>query len=351
MSAAVIGDRVVAGDVTVEDGRIVAFGVAPGGHPARIAVAGLIDLQVNGVHSVDFSGTDPAGWQEAGAALAAAGTTSFQPTLITNDPERTCQALGAIPERAGPAKVIGAHLEGPFISPERLGAHPARWRRDPDQVLLRRFLQSGAVRHLTLAPELEGGLELIRTAAARGVTVACGHSEATAAQAASAFRAGALAVTHLYNAMSLGDHHHPGLALAALADPTVGITVIADGTHVSNEALLVAWRAAPGRVALISDQVPDHLSALPLHLDGNVWRRPDGTLAGSASPLVCGVRHLVGLGVGLGSALAAATTIPARLAGRGSGSITPGSTADVVVFDDNLDIQAVWIDGSAVGPT
>ena len=306
VSAALVGTEFVVGDVDIDQGRISGVGLAPPGRGDFRAVPGVgWDLQVNGVGDVDFVEADEEAWARGRAMLAATGTTSFQPTFTTDDPDRISSALSRIPTTPGPAKILGAHLEGPFISPLRLGAHRASFRHDPDPLLLRRFLAAGRVGHLTLAPELDGALELIDIGRGHGATVACGHSDATATQAYDAFDRGATAVTHLFNAMSTGGHRTPGLALAALARTDVWITVIADGYHVADEALLVAWRAAPGRVALISDLVATTSSDPTLRFDGQVVCRSDGTLTGAARPLLAGVRRLVSLDVPLTEAVAA----------------------------------------------
>jgi N-acetylglucosamine-6-phosphate deacetylase len=347
-SASVVDGRIVAGDVSVVNGVVDGVGLTPAGRRGRLAVPGLVDLQVNGVGDIDFAAADEASWAVAGTVLAAAGTTAYQPTFVTDAPERTLRALDRLPSPAWGAKILGAHLEGPFISPHRLGAHRGDWRLDPDPVLMGRFLATGRVRHVTLAPELEGAAALIEIAGAHGATVACGHSDATAAEADAAFDRGATVVTHLFNAMRVGDYHDPGLALAALARSDVYVTVIADNVHVAPAALLVAWRAARGRMALISDMVPSRMAGSGLMRDGTVLRREDGILAGSASPLLEGVRNLVGVGVPLLDAVLAATQVPAAIAHTEVGSLEPGRPADLLLLDDRLDLHTVLVDGAVV---
>ncbi len=348
VSGALLGDQVVAGDVAVRDGVVEAVGLVPAGRGSALAVPGLIDLQVNGVGEVDFATADPDAWTRAGRVLARSGTTAFRPTFVTDRPDRMAGALAGVPRSGLPAKVLGAHLEGPFISERRLGAHRGDLRLDPDPQVMRLLLGAGPVRQVTLAPELPGAAELIDMCVGAGVTVACGHSDASAAEAASAFERGAAVVTHLFNAMRTGDHRDPGLALAALSRSDVHVTVIADGVHVATEALLVAWRAARGRLALVSDMVPSRMAGVPLVPDGRVLRRADGTLAGSAGSLLDGVRFLVGAGVPLVDAVLAATRVPATIAGTRLGSITPGGPADLVVIDDRLGIATVMVDGVEV---
>ena len=137
------------------------------------------------------------------------------------------------------------HLEGPFLSPNRLGAHPAASRRDPDRSLLERLLAAGPVGYMTLAPELDGALELVDLLHERGIVVSCGHSDATAEQAAAAFDRGVGTVTHLFNAMRPLGHRDPGIAGAALARDDVVVQVILDGHHLAEET--AQGRLAGGR--------------------------------------------------------------------------------------------------------
>ena len=141
------------------------------------------------------------------------------------------------------------HLEGPFLSPNRLGTHEAASRRDPDLALLERLLDSGPVRLMTLAPELPGATELIDRLLERGVAVSLGHTDATAEQANAAFDRGARSVTHLYNAMRPFLHRDPGIVGAALARDDVVVWIIVDGIHLAPETVRVTWRAARGRIA------------------------------------------------------------------------------------------------------
>jgi N-acetylglucosamine-6-phosphate deacetylase len=347
VGAAVVDGTLVPGDVAVDDGVVIGIGVGTGGGQA-IAAPGLVDLQVNGCAGVDLMTADPAGYARAGEALLAGGVTAFQPTFVTAPEADLVAALRAMPATAGPVRIMGAHLEGPFLSAARLGAHDPAGRRDPDLALARRLLDAGAVIHVTLAPELPGALELVDELVARGVTVACGHSDATAAEAHRAFERGARTVTHLFNAMRTGTHHDPGLALAALAREDVAVQLIADGHHVADDAVMVAWRAARGRLALVSDAVGASLSGVPLGTEGGAARRPDGTLAGGTASLLDGVRRLHALGVALPEALAAASAVPARIARRRDlGRLDVGARADVVVLDDRLEVQRVLVAGTA----
>ncbi len=186
VAAAVVEGRLVPGDVALADGTIAAVGLSPG--RGGTAVPGFVDLQVNGFAGVDFAAAEADGYRRAAEALVRVGVTSFQPTLITAPEAELVAALAEVPALP---QLLGVHLEGPFISPERLGAHPAEARRDPDPALLERLLAAGPVSQVTLAPELPGALELVDLLVARRITVSCGHSNATAAEAHAAFDRGA----------------------------------------------------------------------------------------------------------------------------------------------------------------
>jgi N-acetylglucosamine-6-phosphate deacetylase len=351
VEAAIVDGARVPGDVEIEDGRVVAVGIGERGG-SGIAVPGLVDLQVNGYAGVDLL-AEPERAPELAAALARTGVTAWQPTLITDAPERTLAALRAI--RA--AGVVGIHLEGPFLSPARAGAHPRQHLRAPDLGLLRSFLDAGAVSIVTLAPELPGALELVEELVGRGVGVSLGHSDATAEEAHAAFARGARTVTHLFNAMRPFAHRDPGVAGAALAREDVLVQLIADGVHLAPETVLVAWRAARGRLGIVSDAISAAglgdgtyaLGEVEVRVEGGVSRRADGTLAGGVATVVDGIRGLCELGVPLVEAVDAATRVPARILRRDDvGTLAPGARADLAVLDDRLEVVRVLVAGETV---
>jgi N-acetylglucosamine-6-phosphate deacetylase len=351
VEAALVDGAFVAGDVELVDG--VVGGVALGRAGKGIAVPGFVDLQVNGIGGVDFATADADGYRRAGEALLATGVTSFQPTIITAPEEDLLAALAEVPvDGAGP-RVLGAHLEGPFVSGEALGVHPASARRDPDRALLERFLSAGPVSQVTLAPELPGALELIDLLRERGILVSLGHSNATAAEAHAGFDRGARTVTHLFNAMRPFGHRDPGLAGVALAREDVIVQLILDGQHIADEVAQVVWRSAAGRVALVTDAVAAtgvgdgryRLGSVDVEVREGVARRDDGVLAGSVLTMFEAVRNLHELGAPLADAIKAATAIPARLVGRDVGRLDPGAPADVVILDDRFELRAVFVAG------
>jgi N-acetylglucosamine-6-phosphate deacetylase len=334
VEAAVTDGRIVRGDVEIVDGRVAGAGLAsPGGR--GLAVPGFVDLQVNGFAGVDFVEADENGYRRAGEALLETGVTSYLPTLITAPEERLRAALRRVPGGADGPRILGVHLEGPFLSPRRLGIHPAADRRDPDVFLLERLLEAGPVGLVTLAPELPGAHELIRRLLARDIAVSLGHSDATAEEANAAFDLGVRTVTHLFNAMRPFRHRDPGIAGAALARDDIVVQLILDGAHLAPETAAIAWRSARGRVALVTD-----FTTAP------GGRTPDGVLAGGTATMIEAVRNLHALGAPLEEAVAAATAAPARVLRLPDlGRIAPGLPADVVVLTNGLEVERVLVDG------
>ena len=253
VEAALVDGSFLPGDVDVDDGVVTAVGLAGPGH--GVAVPGFVDLQVNGFAGVDFLDASSADYRVAGDALLETGVTAYLPTLITSPEDEVLAALSEIPAGARRPRILGVHLEGPFLSPTRLGAHAAVARRDPDLALLDRLLDAGDVRLMTLAPELPGAEALIDRLVERGVTVALGHTDATVAQANAAFDRGASGVTHIFNAMRPFLHRDPGVIGASLARTDVVVSVIVDGIHLAPETVLLAWRVAGDRLALVTDAI------------------------------------------------------------------------------------------------
>ncbi len=361
------------GYLVIEDGMIAAVGAGP--PPARpdadltagVLLPGFIDLQVNGYFGVDLGTADPAGAEMVSTRLPQTGVTSYLPTIITGPPDELIAALArwrryGARTAGGGARVLGVHLEGPFIAERWCGAHNPHWITDPDPALVDRLIAAGAgvLRVITLAPELTGALAAIGRFRAAGVAVSVGHTDATARQVAAAADRGATMVTHLFNAQRPLHHREPGVAGQALADPRLTAGLIADLHHVSGQVAAIAFAAAPGRIFLVTDAAacagmpPGRylLGGEPIYLpaDGSAPPvRADGTLAGSALRLDRAVANLVGAGIGLREAVAAATAIPADLIGRPDlGRIAPGAAADLTWLTDDLRVAATWVGGRQV---
>jgi N-acetylglucosamine-6-phosphate deacetylase len=353
VGAALVDGTLVPGDVEVADGQVAAVGLSSA-NGSGIASPGFVDLQVNGFAGVDFFSADTDGYRRAGRGLLECGVTAYQPTFITSPEDELVAALVEVPLNGASPRVLGAHLEGPFISAERLGTHPSEARRDPDPALLGRLLGAGHVSHVTLAPELPGALELVDLLRERGVTVSCGHSDATAAEAREAFARGVKTVTHIFNAMRPFAAREPGLAGAALVTGDVVVQVILDGVHLAEDTARLVWQAAGGRVALVTDAIAAAhagdgaytIAGVDFEVEDGVARNADRVLAGSTVCMIDAVRNLVALGASVEAALSAATVLPAQIAGRPElGTLTPGTVADVVVLDDSLDVARVLVHG------
>jgi N-acetylglucosamine-6-phosphate deacetylase len=359
VSAAYDGERLVGGDVTLADGRIAALGVEP---PVGdlLAAPGFVDLQVNGYAGVDLQSASVGDVLRLGEALLTAGVTAYQPTLISAPAEVTERALavlGAVAAEERGAHVLPAHLEGPFLSGRWPGAHPPEHLRAPDSRLVERLLAAGPVGYLTVAAELPGGLELVAQLVERGVTVAIGHSDATAEQAHAAFDAGARALTHAFNAHRPLAAREPGPAGAALTRDDVWVTLIADGVHVSPEVLRLVHRAVGGRLVGITDCMAgagagdgDYpFGSLAVSVFEGRATLEDGRLAGSTATLDGCLRGLVAAGVPLEDALGAVTSRPGQLIGRPQlGRLMPGAVADLVVLDQTLRPVRTLLGGTTV---
>jgi N-acetylglucosamine-6-phosphate deacetylase len=373
------------GYVLIEDGWITA--VADGEPPRTpdehldhgVLVPGFVDLQVNGYYGVEFDAVDEAGWRMVAERLPETGTTAFVPTFITAPLPQLGDTLKAAahlieqlsPSPASPtsptshashARILGVHVEGPFINSVRGGAHNQEWMTDPTPEAVGALLDAaqGHLTIMTLAPERPGALAAIRQLTGHGVLVSVGHSDALAGQVAEAADAGARMVTHLFNGQRPLHHREPGVAGQALADLRLTSGLIADFRHVAAPVTAIAFAAAPGRIALVTDAAaaagmppgPYLLGGQPIELPaggGVPPVRPDGTLAGSALRMDVAVSNMVSVGVSLPVAVAAATRIPADLINRPDlGRIAPGARADLTWLGAGLRAEATWLAGQRV---
>lgn len=353
------GDRI---DAVLEAGA--AWPAEAGIHDlgGRLLLPGFVDVQVNGGGDVLFNDAPTVETiRRIGAAHRRYGTTAFLPTLISDDVEVMRAAIEATAAAidAGVPGVLGIHLEGPYIAPERRGAHDAARFRVPDarEIDLVCSLRNG-VTVLTLAPERVAP-ELVREFVARGVVVCIGHSAATYEQARAALDAGARGFTHLYNAMSPLQGRAPGVVGAALEDRESWCGLIADGHHVHAASLRIALAAKPrGKLLLVTDAMPPvggvgdtyALAGETITCRGGRCESADGVLAGSALDMAGAVRNAVAtLGVDLAEAARMASAYPADFLGlaHSHGRIAAGRRADLVELDANLDVRRSWIGGLA----
>jgi N-acetylglucosamine-6-phosphate deacetylase len=334
--------------------------------PDGVLTAGLVDIQINGAFGVDFAAADDAQWDLVASRLPSTGVTSFQPTYITAPLGDLIPGLAlaeAVRQRqeGGPyARILGVHLEGPFLSPSRHGVHEKRFLAEPTADAVDRILAAPAAEMLTmvtLAPELPGALAAVRRFADGGIRVSVGHTDATAAQITAAADEGATLVTHIFNAQRGLAHREPGVPGATMADRRFYCGLIADLHHVAGEVCLLVWRGARGRVVLVTDAIaaagmPDGkytLSGIPVVLEDGVPRNADGTIAGSALTLDLAVRNMISLGLPEAQVIEAASRVPADALGRTDvGRIAVGAKADLVWWSEGFHPRRTWVDGREV---
>jgi N-acetylglucosamine-6-phosphate deacetylase len=330
-----------------------------------VLAPGLVDIQLNGAFGIDFIDATDDQWVDVVRRMPSTGCTAFVPTYIT----APLAALAAGLERyravrprlsatPGAARTLGMHIEGPFLAQRRRGAHREELLCDPTPDRVETLVSAGAdaaLSYVTLAPERSHAMDAVRRLRSAGARVAVGHSDATDAVVRAAADAGATIVTHLYNAQRPFRHRDPGVVGAALTDERLTLGLIVDLYHAQPTAVRLAFAAAAGRVALVTDAVAAlGMSAGRYVLGGEVLDlapgqpplRPDGTIGGSALRLDEAVANTVGCGVDLVTAIEAATRIPADALGRPDvGRLAAGAAADIVWLSDRLCARASWVAG------
>ncbi|HET9781575.1 MAG TPA: N-acetylglucosamine-6-phosphate deacetylase [Candidatus Dormibacteraeota bacterium] len=324
--------------------------------PGETIAPGFIDLQVNG-----YCGHDAAAGADAIAkvseALPSTGVTAFLPTLISapvDEGAAFVAEVGAAAEATG-ARVLGAHVEGPFLNPSFRGAHLRSHLAEPTSENVD-VLLAARPRLITLAPELPGALTAIERLSRVGIVVAAGHTGADFEQGRKAVAAGVRFATHLFNAMPPVHHRRPGIALALMLDGAVTTGLIADGEHVHPAVCEQLVRVKGlSRIALTTDQTSAagapagtyELSGRRVMSDGRVVRLEDGTLAGSAATMPELVRFMSRLpGMNLDRAIGLASAVPARVLGeKRLGRIAAGACADLVVVDADARVRLTMIRG------
>src|SRR5215207_3044976 len=319
---------------------------------------GFIDLQINGAFGVDV-GSDEAGLVELAARLPENGSTAFLPTAISWPADRYeafLEALKRASAAATGARMLGAHIEGPFLSRARKGAHDPANLCPVDTGLVEALLYTDLVRVMTLAPELPGAGKAAGLLREGGAVASVGHTDATYEEVLRGLDAGFSKATHLYNAMSPFTHRAPGAVGAVLADDRVRAGIIADGVHVHEGALRVAYRQkGPEGLALVTDAMEAagmppgeyKLSGRKARLEDGAVRLADGTLAGSALTMDTAVRNAAEmLRIPLHDAVRMATETPAEVLGMPEkGRILPGADADLVVLGAEGKIEETIVAG------
>ncbi|GMT20568.1 hypothetical protein PFISCL1PPCAC_11865, partial [Pristionchus fissidentatus] len=340
---------------------------------------GFIDIQINGGFGFDFSTwTDDAVAYLKGVSMVALrllehGVTSFAPTMITSSPETYKSVLPYLARRngnAGGAGILGAHVEGPFISVAKKGAHPERFVRgnlepSPEDEIDKVYGDTTNISLVTIAPELPGALKAIETLRSRGITVSLGHSSAGLEHGEAGISAGASCLTHLFNAMNAYHHRDPGLigiltSKYLPADRQTYYGIISDGIHTHDSAIRVAFRTAPDGLILVTDAIAALGMGEGSHVLGVQRVNVKGiraviegtdTTAGSVASMPLCIRHLMKAArCSIEQALYAATAKPAFLLGitDRKGTLVAGSDADLVLIDDDIRVHATFIGGQCV---
>ena len=319
---------------------------------------GFVDLHVHGGGGADCMAGEAA-VRTLARFHAGHGTTSLLATTVTApaaDLRRALAAIGAVADRRlpGEARVLGVHLEGPFISPDALGAQPP-FAIAPDLALVEELCRLAPVKVATIAPEIDPDHALLRCFSAQDVRVQLGHSCASYAQAKAALAAGAAGFTHLFNAMTGLHHRAPGMVGAALAEARHA-EIILDFQHVAPAAAQIALHAIPALYgvtdAVAAAGMADGRYRLGRHAvvkDGDAVRLADGTLAGSVLTMDRALANFMALGLDLAEAARRISTLPAEYLGLADrGRIAPGARADLVVADGAGSVRAVYVEGEAI---
>ena len=358
------------GWLRLDGDRIAAVGE---GAPPRAAdldlgdatvVPGFVDIHVHGGGGATFDAGTAAAAAVVAASHLAHGTTSMAASLVTDTRERMVAAIGELALLVQDGALAGVHLEGPWLSPQRSGAHQPGSLTTPDPASVDALLTAGdgAVRMVTLAPELPGGIEAVRRLLDAGVLAAIGHTDATYDETRAALDAGARLGTHLFNAMRPLHHRAPG-PVGALLDSPVDVELIADGVHLHPAVLRTVFAAKPGRCILVTDAMagagaPDGdyaLGQMAVEVRDGVARLADGSgtgaIAGSTLTMDAAVRFAVATaGLPLLDVVHAASTAPARAWGLADvGALEAGRRADLVVLDDTLEVVRVMRAGAWTG--
>ncbi|TDC51628.1 N-acetylglucosamine-6-phosphate deacetylase [Jiangella ureilytica] len=358
------------GWLRVDGGRIAALGHGPSPTPADRDLAGswlipgFVDMHTHGGGGGTVVGADPEAIHTFVATHRRHGTTSVVASLVSGEYDALERDVRALAELTDDGLLAGVHLEGPWISPARKGAHDERTLRAPEPAAVERLLTAGhgTVRMVTVAPELEHGLDAVRAVAAAGAVAAVGHTDATYDTARAAIDAGATVATHLFNAMAPVHHRDPGPIVALLEDERVTVELILDGVHLHPAVAglvrsATASASGPGRVAFVTDAMDatdigdgDYvLGGLAVRVEDGVARLVEGgSIAGSTLTMDRAFRFAVErAGFTVPEAVRASSAIPARLLGIDdrTGALAPGLDADLVVLAPDLTVEAVMARG------
>ena len=354
---------VVPGQVEVDGPTILS--VSERGHASQdIIVPGFVDLHCHGGGGHTFTEGDPAAARAAAAFHRRHGTTTMLASLVSSPFELMRDATAAYLPLVADGEIAGLHFEGPYLSQARCGAQNPAYLRDPSLAELTELVKlgEGAVRMVTIAPELAGALPAIEFLVGNGVIAALGHTDATYQQTLAGIAAGATVGTHVCNGMRPTHHREPGPVVALLDSPSIVCELVADGIHLHEGMLRFAAHAAgPDRAALITDAMdaagmPDGeygLGGQEVTVADRVARLVrDGSIAGSTLTMDAAFRQAVAAGLDLPTVSAMASTTPARALGLSDevGALEAGLRADLVVLNPDLTVQRVMRAGAWIKP-
>lgn len=331
----------------------------------KIVAPGFIDIQINGGFGIDLSNS-PEEVDVVAKQLPKHGVTSFCPTVVSSPTAVYEKAIPLLQARQVPggAEILGTHLEGPFINPERRGAHQARVLggcKDGLQTALERYGSLDSVRIVTLAPELPGALELTAGLREKGIVVSAGHSMASLDESDVAIAAGVGLVTHLFNCVTPWHHRQPGLIGAALTRQELYYSLISDGAHLHTDSIKMAWLAHPEGAILVTDAMAalgledgsyELAGAVVEVNEGRAYIQGTETLAGATCPMnECVHKFQQATGCAVAQALELASLRPAQLLGIDDrkGRLDVGCDADFIIVDEDLVVHETYIAGQRVG--
>ncbi|MEO6524569.1 MAG: N-acetylglucosamine-6-phosphate deacetylase [Mucilaginibacter sp.] len=344
------GDKIIS---VIEEGDIPQGATKVDLNGAYLA-PGLIDLQIYGSGSPLFFGGDPsaAALSQMEASLLKQGCTGFFATIATNTNDIVEQGIqAALAHRDNKlGNMMGLHLEGPYLNPKRKGAHPDSLIKKATLAEVKHWVEmaDGEIKMITLAPELQDA-EVLAYLDEQGIVLSSGHSDATYEQTKAFLHNPVKAITHLYNAMPPMHHRQPGIIPAVFEDKPY-TSVVADGIHVDFTMIKLAKRMLGNKLFLITDAVAEANKGVYQHvLNGDHYTMPDGTLSGSNLTMLKAVQNCVNrAGIDLAEAVNMASLYPAELIGKDNeqGKIADNYLANLIVFDDNFELQAVIFKGT-----
>ncbi len=321
---------------------------------------GFIDTHIHGIGGFGTDDQKSTSILKMSEILPRYGVTAFIPTLYASKEKKLIKAIRAITNAMGKetgAKILGIHLEGPFISPERLGVQTPDSISPVDVDLMKRLWETseGKIINMTVAPELKGMRELALFCIKKGIVLQAGHTNATYEQIVEGMQVRIMHMTHLFNAMSRIHHRNPGAVGAAFIHPELSCELIADGVHVDPNLIKMLVRFKPAdKLVLVTDalkptkQTTKKLTANgeEVYLDKCFYRKSDNVIAGSALTMIEGVKNLISWGLPAELAIKLASTNPAKLMNvKNKGFLAPGYDADLIVFDKNCTILETFING------